>query len=521
MSITVKDCLNLPSLRESHLVCGKEGIHKIVSSVSVVEFFNDTEIMVYNPNEILISAFYAVKDNPEKQCEAIIDLANTGAVALVLFYVKNVIKELSEEFIQTANSLQLPIILIDDESQKLKYSDVINDVMSAIIKDQVIAQNLITSIKERLVQMPQAKRTLENLLKILTDTYKCNIILSYNSKIYFSSPYIPYSKIHNPEEIIFAFENTPMGYDSKQLPNGDSVYSAYKMNFYHASNAWITLYASSSGNALNQTILEEICNCTDFFTTLWGYSLDMQSPQGLLSYFLKTSKSVTGKVLSESGLQFSSLSNLLIISNENEDPDKLHKAVKEILTQQNKFFISGLLDNWLVILTTLHWSDYLDALVIEEIQSKCKNDFPNSYIFLDNSNDDISDMQETYTEFCESAKSIKKIFRNRYVWDIHDMLLAQEIATILNRNESKKSRVNSIIKILDGDNDNLMETLSVYLIDCDSQLNETAKHLFLHRNTISYRLNKIKKLTNTDFTKMPSTYDFYVAAALWRLNLQG
>ncbi|MEI3523208.1 MAG: hypothetical protein V8Q36_03295 [Anaerotignum sp.] len=36
---------------------------------------------------MIISAFYAIKDDVEKQCEALKELADTGAIALVLFYV--------------------------------------------------------------------------------------------------------------------------------------------------------------------------------------------------------------------------------------------------------------------------------------------------------------------------------------------------------------------------------------------------------------------------------------------------
>ena len=72
--------------------------------------------------------------------------------------------------------------------------------------------------------------------------------------------------------------------------------------------------------------------------------------------------------------------------------------------------------------------------------------------------------------------------------------------------------------MLEEDHDNLLETLAVYLIDCNSQLNLTADTLFVHRNTVAYRLNKIKQISNTDFTKMPATYDYYLAAALYRLS---
>ena len=39
MSITIRDCLNLPSFSFGNVVAGKNGLDKIVSSVSVMEFF--------------------------------------------------------------------------------------------------------------------------------------------------------------------------------------------------------------------------------------------------------------------------------------------------------------------------------------------------------------------------------------------------------------------------------------------------------------------------------------------------
>ena len=60
MSITVRDCLRLPSLRLGNVIAGAQGLDKIVSSISVVEFAS-TEIYVYAPNELLISSFYSIK----------------------------------------------------------------------------------------------------------------------------------------------------------------------------------------------------------------------------------------------------------------------------------------------------------------------------------------------------------------------------------------------------------------------------------------------------------------------------
>ena len=47
--------------------------------------------------------------------------------------------------------------------------------------------------------------------------------------------------------------------------------------------------------------------------------------------------------------------------------------------------------------------------------------------------------------------------------------------------------------------DNLLKTLQVYLETC-LQYEKTAKQLFVHKNTVRYRIAKCQKFLNTDFT---------------------
>ncbi|MFC4808732.1 PucR family transcriptional regulator [Paenibacillus sp. GCM10023250] len=47
----------------------------------------------------------------------------------------------------------------------------------------------------------------------------------------------------------------------------------------------------------------------------------------------------------------------------------------------------------------------------------------------------------------------------------------------------------------------MLKTLETYL-DCDGQLNETAKKLFIHRNTATYRIEKLSELLDVDFKKV-------------------
>ena len=77
MSITVRDCLSLPSLSSGKVVAGERGLDSIVTSVSVLEF-DDYEDNFYIPNEIIITSFYCAKNNVDEQCKIIRHCKNKG-----------------------------------------------------------------------------------------------------------------------------------------------------------------------------------------------------------------------------------------------------------------------------------------------------------------------------------------------------------------------------------------------------------------------------------------------------------
>ena len=62
-----------------------------------------------------------------------------------------------------------------------------------------------------------------------------------------------------------------------------------------------------------------------------------------------------------------------------------------------------------------------------------------------------------------------------------------------------------------------MLTAEVYLLDTSSNMAETAKSLFVHLNTIKYRLRMIQDMLGYAPGKMPDAYPLYVAVALNRL----
>ena len=95
-----------------------------------------------------------------------------------------------------------------------------------------------------------------------------------------------------------------------------------------------------------------------------------------------------------------------------------------------------------------------------------------------------------------------------------DSLMFESI--IDNLNEDEKNRI--IAKFNEGferlDND-IIQSIDVFF-ELNLNLSEASKKLYVHRNTLIYRLDKIQKCTSYDIRKFNEAVIFKVAFAIWK-----
>lgn len=72
--------------------------------------------------------------------------------------------------------------------------------------------------------------------------------------------------------------------------------------------------------------------------------------------------------------------------------------------------------------------------------------------------------------------------------------------------------------ILSGkDGADIVRTLTVFLLDRNSSITETAAHLFVHKNTVKYRLQKAGNLLGFHVGDIPQSKNLIYALALRRI----
>ncbi len=189
MSITVADVMKLPSMRGAKVLGGADGLARVVSSISVLEYARPTAIqselfdrIEFLGNELAITGFMNDPDDVELQCTNLRRLAGIGEVGVILFYVGIVMKKVDRRLIDVANELHFPLICMPVGQMNQRYSEVICEVMELIYRDQMAGTNLVSELLEQAVGLAPHQRTVDSMLRLLADRLHASVVLMDRSR---------------------------------------------------------------------------------------------------------------------------------------------------------------------------------------------------------------------------------------------------------------------------------------------------------------------------------------------------
>jgi carbohydrate diacid regulator len=106
-----------------------------------------------------------------------------------------------------------------------------------------------------------------------------------------------------------------------------------------------------------------------------------------------------------------------------------------------------------------------------------------------------------------------KAFKNNGVVRINDLVIEQILNDITISTKNDILNATLIQDFTQDPSDNLLETFFC-LCEYRLKINQAAKMLYIHRNTLLYRINKIKKITNLDPTHFVDALKLYLILKL-------
>lgn len=253
-------------------------------------------------------------------------------------------------------------------------------------------------------------------------------------------------------------------------------------------------------------------------------SMEFKNCIGLLKYCIKqklkdTIKSkeeiiqdiLIGKVFCDGMLEcpIRSIPTNIILIYETSDKNETFNMLLEKNIESEEILIA--LDNYIVVLVNDENMDKYINSVREVIDRNPDADYYTSYGNILG----VLDLKEKFDHLKQNINLCMKYKLKVKVYKENELILERALESI--SEVEKKKIYNDYNKRLSKLDDDLIKTIEVFLKEGLSVTNASEK-LYIHRNTLFYRIDKIKKIVNYDITNFNEATEFKIIFNLWKAN---
>lgn len=530
MSVTVADLLTLPSMRGAQVLGGARGLTKIVSTISVLES-TDPEVLIdalfpkdeFFGSEIVITGFLNMLNDVECQCANIRRLAEGGEVGLILFYVGVFLQKVDQKLIDLADELDFVLISMPEGQRMLRYSEVLNDVMECIYRDRVDNESIVSEILGRVSKLPGHQRSINTVLKMLSDRISASVILTESGHEILNLIAWPRSLEGVMKEGLSRLREFP-----KKQGDGECTIlpgsRMYRLSIDSDTGRRMELLLIKEGVPISPKLLEEVRDIVRISINIWGSKHGDVAIHELVRAILQDEPIKMRRLAELFRIDVASIHEMWILHGESEGftgflsgkiPD-----IKRIPVGERGPVVTDIYEGELLLfLNTPESSQTAEQQLLDILETVHAEE--NGVTLVRCSGlQNTGAVREAFLCHQEYLEDVKKIFPHKKLFCYGELEFARECRSLMEQGEAAvENYMELLAPLYAGDNEtDLRKTLAVYLLDEDSSVTRTAQRLFLHKNTIKYRIMRITELLGYRPNKMPECMKLYHALAVYRLT---
>lgn len=532
MSVTIADLLRLPCLSEAEVVAGKSGLNKIVSSISVLEyanmgslldeFFNNNE---FNGGELVITGFTNIKDDVDAQCANIQRLNDVGEVGIILYYVGIFLPDIDKRLIELADLLQFPLICMPRNRINLRYSEVICEVMEAIYKDQLKETYFVSEILERISHLPEHQRSIDTVMKMLSDRLRASVILTDASGHLLNAAAWPRTREIDLKDVHLPAEETKKSLDPKSMHDGKNrqlIYRRTVADGFSADN--MTLFIIKENEPLKSDAVTQAAELIQFSVNLWSRHHSGIVISELVRAILQDEPIKMRRLAEVFNIDVAAINTMWVVSSrldfssgeeQLQAERQICEIVRESLSCRYKTFFADVYDHTVVAFMDDSAGGDTESSQAQTLYENLEKKGQPVYLTLCCNLATTTDVRQTYLIIKKYLAVAQKIFPDKKIFTSQELMFAKRCHDIIEQGEESINKKLAVLNLCRQPD--LRETLAVYLLDAGASISATADKMFLHKNTIKYRIQRINELLHCRVDKMPEAFSYYLASALQRI----
>lgn len=509
LSVTTHEILKLPALKGAKVIAGAAALDKIVGSVSVLEYSQPTMVqneilqhINFNHDEIVLTAFASIKNDITAQCRNIELLATAGEIGIILFYVGLIVPTIDPRVIATAEQHDFLLLCMPKNEPNITYSSVITEIMFAVFNDQVANPNFAPLLIKKISTMPDYQQNMDMVLRLISDRIHASLAL-----------------LNDRDKVVVA-QNWPQTNHLnwtklRQLMNRKRQTIPDLIQFDLDKTKSKLLIYKEQGN-LNHIAQEQAIETVQIGLNLWGDLNTTPNLADLLEAIIQNEPQKQFELAKQYQIDLKQLTSLLIINNSDQSIGRITQIKTDMVQIAASFTATIFCEtygNELFIFPLIPVSDFQSWDRWQKAISQYGHEHGvalTSTRFV--SLAQPSKIRAAYIKNRDTLAITKIIFPHKDYFSEQDLIFAHSCQQLINRDDYK-SRLYKLEQL----SADLLKTLLAFCLDAKENIEQTAKQLYIHPNTVKYRINKLNNQLGFRLGLMPESFAIYQLAGVFRL----
>ncbi|MDQ0201386.1 PucR family transcriptional regulator [Neobacillus ginsengisoli] len=501
LQLTVADILGRKHFENAILIAGEEGIHRIVKWVHVVEVTSIRNLL--NGDELILSTGVAWKENIELFVSMVKQLIEFNASGLCI-EMGTYLSEIPAEVIEIANQYQFPVIVFQ---QEVLFVEITQDIHSCIINQQYQMISDLENYSQNLNKRLLTIESYEDILQFIFATLDIQIIFRIKDREY---EFVPEIKPIEQNGIIQLLERA-----NKQNSDHFAFAPIYLFGQEYADlvifskeipiGEFDLLILDRTSTALAQHLLRDLYveekKRVEEFEWLQGWLEGEHPLESINDYLL------------ENGIKARTNDAVVLITKffaiKGKSDVTYLKLLFRSVFEQNGFSVFAVekRNEIIFILLNNRTKTNLKERIKKAIESIKDSDFIKNqssakmFIAAGRFIDTLSDVHKSYYSAKETVRIQHKMTKKEIYYfyeDLHLYRLISKMSKHMDLQELAMEYLQPVVQYDEKYNGKLLETLKTYL-ECNGSKQETSSKLFIVRQTLYHRIQKLESLLGNDF----------------------
>ena len=545
----VRDILSLPCLAGAVVVAGEAGLDRVVRHVTVMDAPGGYDWI--RGDELLLTSAYFLKKDPDIQARLIPDLSRLG-IAAVALKLRRFLDAMPQAMIDHANACSLPLIELP---YSVAWIDIINPVMSDILNSQATILRKSKESHERLLKLVLAGGGLGDIVTELAALVERPVMITDRSWNCMNvSPSGP-SPEHGRSLASLTSDDLQQAWQTGEivghavLPNSRTGLGLFMVPVSVSEKVYAYLVVSQNHDplsALSLTIIENACTVCALEIMRFRASTEIERRfrnsliEDLISgnfgshqVMIRRAESFGWDLARPQvllNIDFDGFERYYIEQSGYDDiairaiKDRFLQIVESIPKAGNRRLLGADKSDSMIVL--LSYDKDVDPEEVQEnathVAECIRNEVESRLapltvsVGISRIARTLRDIPDAYTQATQAMALGRRVFGPNTSTNFDDLGVFRVICDGPGTDEQRMFHDEWILPIVEYDHQRkteLVHTLRTYF-QCNMNALESARSLFIHENTLRYRLNKIEQIIGKELSSGETALNLWTALKL-------